>query len=306
MPRLKSAPESRRIGATAQPYRILVATAGEPESLGAIYAARALARRKGARIHVLAVTTPLPHSALPVFAPGSPVQVDESNRLATFEQARNQLATVPGASDWTTTAVVGWPGDRIVDAGTRWHASLIIVGAGKHGLFDRLIGSETAITIVSHSTVPILVVPPTTRDLPRSAVAAIDFTDSSINAARQAASLLDPGGVLVLFHASTLIKTDPRAGTMTDIYTAGAVEKLDELRARLHRETRRDIQTLVASGTVVDRLRSYVVHGGCDLIALGGHNLGLIDRLLLGSVRKQLLRNPPCAVLVAPAATEGG
>jgi nucleotide-binding universal stress UspA family protein len=303
MPRLKSAPDSPRAGRMAQPYRILVATAGEPESIGAIHVARTLARRKRARIHVLAVTTAFPHSAPPVFPPAPPVQVDESNRLATFEQARNQLATVPGASDWTTTAVVGWPGDRIVDAGTRWHASLIIVGAGKHGLFDRLIGSETAITIVRRSTVPVLVVPPTARGLPGRAVAAIDFTDSSITAARQAASLLDPDGVLVLLHASTLIKTDPKAGSMTDIYTAGAMEKLEELRARLHRETRRDVQTLVVSGTVVDQLRSYVEHGGCDLIALGGHDLGLIDRLFLGSTREDILRNPPCAVLVAPQST---
>jgi nucleotide-binding universal stress UspA family protein len=302
MPRIKAAPLPRRAAAKKQPYQILVATAGEPESLGAIHIALALARRKRARIHVLAVTTPFPHGAPSVFAVAPPVQVDESNRRATLEQARSQLATVRGTKDWAARAVVGWPADCIVDTGTRWPASLIVVGAGKHGSFDRLIGSETAVKVVRRSTVPVLVVPQDVRHLPKRAVAAIDFADSSINAATLAASLLGPDGVLVLLHASTLIKEDPKPGTLMDIYTAGAVEKLDDVCARVHRETRREVHGMVVGGAIVDRLLSYVESAGCDLLALGGHDLGVIDRFLLGSVRASVLRHAPCAVLIAPHA----
>jgi nucleotide-binding universal stress UspA family protein len=38
----------------------------------------------------------------------------------------------------------------------------------------------------------------------------------------------------------------------------------------------------------------------CDMIALGGHLLGLVDRILLGSVRMRVMRDAACSVLIAP------
>lgn len=306
MPRVKTARVSRRVVATKPSYRILVATAGEPQSLGAIHVAEELARRKKARIHVLAVTTPFPNRTPSVFAIAPPALLDEDSRRATLDQARHQLAKVRGAKGWTSSAVVGWPADTIVDTGRRWPATLIVLGAGKHGAFDRLIGSETAVKVARHSSVPVLVVPPKVRHLPKRAVVAIDFTDSSARAATLAASLLDDDGVLVLLHASTLIKTDPKPGALADLYTAGAVEKIDELRARIQRVTKREVHGLVVAGTIVERLLSYVKSAHCDLIALGGHDLSLLDRLMLGSVREDVLHDPPCMVLVAPHVSADG
>ena len=38
----------------------------------------------------------------------------------------------------------------------------------------------------------------------------------------------------------------------------------------------------------------------CGLIGLGGHAQGLLDRILLGSIRTKVLRGATCSVLIAP------
>ena len=150
---------------------------------------------------------------------------------------------------------------------------------------------------------PVLAVPPESVDLPVRAAAAIDFTESSIAAANLAATLLGPNGILTLVHASILVERDHEAGTLADVYTTGASEKLETIRARIHDATKRRIHALVVNSEIVDGLLSYVERERCDLLALGGHDRGFLDRLFLGSVRTRVLHNAHCQVLVVPAAS---
>ena len=122
---------------------------------------------------------------------------------------------------------------------------------------------------------------------------------------RMAATLLAPNGVLTLVHASMLIKSDPEPGSLPDVYTAGARDKLEELCTNIHRETQRQIRSVVVSGDIVHALLSFVERERCDLLALGGHEQGLLDRFLFGSVRTKVIRHARCPVLVAPYPVAG-
>jgi nucleotide-binding universal stress UspA family protein len=85
---------------------------------------------------------------------------------------------------------------------------------------------------------------------------------------------------------------------MADLYDTGAADKLAALQREIHRETPRHIETALFSGGVVDKLIEHARHERCDLIAVGGHHMGFVDRILMGSVRSGLLRSAECSVLI--------
>ncbi|HET9426663.1 MAG TPA: universal stress protein [Gemmatimonadaceae bacterium] len=296
----------RNANTIRQPYRILVGASGEPSSLGALRVAQALARRRSASVHALSVATPFPHRIPTVFNVAPPALIDEDSRRGALEQLRTQLAAVRGTRGWTMRATVGFAADSIVDAAERWPASLVIIGLGHHGFADRLIGSETAVTVAKRCKVPVLAVPPDATQLPMRAVAAIDFTDESVEAAMLAATMLGPNGQLTLIHASVLAVDEGKPGSLLDVYTSGAKMKLHEIEDRVHRRTKRRVSSVVAGGDIVERLVQYAADERCDLIALGGPEHDMLERLLAGSVRTRVLRAVGCAVLIAPARrTEG-
>ena len=79
---------------------------------------------------------------------------------------------------------------------------------------------------------------------------------------------------------------------------------MDYVEAAAERIELYEMQTMTAEGTVADVLLSLADKQRGDLIAVGSHERGLIDRLLIGSVRTQLLRKSACPVLIVPQHAE--
>jgi nucleotide-binding universal stress UspA family protein len=279
------------------PLHVLVGATGEESSIGALRVAAAIARRSGAAVRVVTVTTPFPH-AIGVADLTAPPMMDEENRRAALGAVKAKLESLPDAKQWDVQAIVGWPAEAIVDAAERWPASLIVLGRGEHHAWDRLFGPETAIAVARQARAPVLAVVPSARKIPSRVLAAVDFTKSSVNAAKLAARLMPPTGTLILAHVSAFGDSTAAEGTLADLYDTGVADKLAACRREIHRETRRRIETVVLTGDVVGQLVEYAGRESCDLIAVGGHHLGLIDRILLGSVRKGLVRSAPCSVLI--------
>ena len=67
--------------------------------------------------------------------------------------------------------------------------------------------------------------------------------------------------------------------------------------------TGRTVETVLLSGEVVGQLVEHAELEGCDLIAVGGHRQGIVDRILIGSVRSGVLRAAKCSVLIGPQQT---
>jgi nucleotide-binding universal stress UspA family protein len=282
------------------PLNILLATAGDPESIGAVRAAALLSRRLGSEVDVLAVVPPFPHAPATGLFVATPAVIDEETRKATMEATREQLRRVRGTSTWRVHSGVGWPVGSIVAAARRWHAGLDVMGTGEHSVMARLFGGETAVTAAKHTGTPILAVPAGFQRAPMNAYAAIDFTPSSIAGARMAARLLPRRGTLTLVHMSIFAKSEVEAGSITDLYSRGAADRLAVIAKQIRRATGRSVKTMIVDGTVPDVLLSLADRARGDLIALGSHERGLIDRLLIGSVRSQVLRKSACPVLITP------
>jgi nucleotide-binding universal stress UspA family protein len=279
------------------PLHLLVGATGDESSIGALHVAAAIARRSGATVRVVTVATPFPH-AVGIADVTAPPMMDEENRRAALAAVKAKLETLSDAEQWNVHALVGWPAEAIVDEAERWPASLVVLGRGEHHAWDRLFGPETAIAVARHARAPVLAVPSNARKIPSRVLAAIDFTKSSVNAAKLAARLMTPNGTLILAHVSAFDDRTATEGSLVDLYDTGVAAKLEACRREIHRETRRHIETAVLTGEVVGQLVEYASRERCDLIAVGGHHLGLIDRILLGSVRSGLLRSAPCSVLI--------
>jgi nucleotide-binding universal stress UspA family protein len=198
------------------------------------------------------------------------------------------------------------PPDLIIAAATRWKASIIVLGIGRHNRVDRVFGTETAVAVMRGARIPVLAVPHRMSALPARAVAALDFTPASLAAATLAADLLADDGTLFVAHVCAFRGAKSTPGDLVDVYRAGARAKLDEAVQMLKRQMSQRVEGVMLDGEPGPALVSYARHEHCDLIALGGHHLGLIDRILLGSVRTRVVRDAPCSVLIAPPGNEAG
>ena len=279
------------------PLHLLVGATGDESSVGALHLAAAIAKRSSSTVRIVTVTTPFPH-AVGVADVTSPPMMDEENRRAALGAVQARLDALPDAEAWNVHAVVGWPGEAIVDEADRWPASLIVLGRGTHHAWDRLFGPETAIAVARRTHAPVLAVPPSARKIPSRVLAAIDFTKSSVNAAKLAARLMAPNGTLILAHVTAFDPGTATEGSMGDLYDTGAADKLAALQSEIQRETPRRIETALFTGDVVGKLIEHARRERCDLIAVGGHHMGFVDRILMGSVRSGLLRSAECSVLI--------
>jgi nucleotide-binding universal stress UspA family protein len=60
------------------------------------------------------------------------------------------------------------------------------------------------------------------------------------------------------------------------------------------------LTTAIVSGAPAAEIVRYAEEHAMDLIVLGAHGHGFIDRLLIGSVAERVARHAPCAVLMVP------
>jgi nucleotide-binding universal stress UspA family protein len=65
------------------------------------------------------------------------------------------------------------------------------------------------------------------------------------------------------------------------------------------------VETAVLEGSPSRKIVRYAEREGCDLIAMGTHGRGGIDRLLLGSVAERVVRSSEVPVLTVRVGTRG-
>jgi nucleotide-binding universal stress UspA family protein len=177
---------------------------------------------------------------------------------------------------------------------------MILLGAGRHKTLDRVFGGETAIAVMRRAHIPVLAAPPGVHGLPSHALVATDFTSASAAAAECAAGLVGSAGLVSVVHVCAFGGAVHREGDVVDIYRTGARTKLDQLVRDLRTRVDARVESRMLEGEPATALLDFAHREHCDLIALGGHAQGLMDRILLGSVRTQVLRGARCSVLLVP------
>jgi nucleotide-binding universal stress UspA family protein len=139
---------------------------------------------------------------------------------------------------------------------------------------------------------------------------AMDFSQTSQDALATAVDLARTDHSRVhLLHVVPDVQvpygTDPIAYDFTPFLQQGiaaARQRLAEAAAGLPLEAAL-ISIEVLSGAAAAEIVDYAKSRGIDLIVLGAHGHGFVDRLLIGSVAERVARRAPCAVLLVPHVT---
>ena len=101
-------------------------------------------------------------------------------------------------------------------------------------------------------------------------------------------------GVIVLPPPLELLGLPPSGPTLDHL--EAALESRAQ-QARAH-DLRVSARTLVGEPT--EAIEEYAREMRADLIVTGARGLGLLDRVLVGSVAAKIIRHSPCPVLVVP------
>ena len=280
--------------------RVLLALDSSRPAKAAMRFARRMAERGAWTPEALTVSEPVPTYVGDIMLPAPVISHDLMSGnilLGLKSQLRRH-----GLPTWGAHVRIGPTVHSIVEMARDGRFDLVVMGLGQHGRFARLFGAETACRVASHAPVPVLAVHPSVRGLTTVAVVAVDFGASSEQAAREALGLLEPGGRLHLVHVIGALNFTPMADSAWRREYEQAVDRsFDRLVEKLGVEPTRVTRQLL-HGVVVDAVARYAKDAGADLIAVGRHNLGLMERMTIGSTPAQLLRTAGCSVLITPPA----
>ena len=283
--------------------RLLVATDASPSAESALRAARAIARHCDAEVSLLAVHQAMPIAAPEIAIPASP-GMDAEARAGLRFHVQAQLDRMGIEEDWPLDVVTGDPAASIARIAGETGATLIVLGIGHHGFFDRLFGDETVLKLLRLTQVPVLAVAPGFDGLPDDVLVATDFSASSVRAADLACRLMNGSGRLTLAHVM-----DARDAGATAVLGAptgfeGSVGRAFDLVISRLPEPRPDVSRRVLTGAPGQAIIEAAQTCDADLIVAGSHGHGFLTRLVLGSVSQKLVRHAGCSVLIAPP--EGG
>jgi nucleotide-binding universal stress UspA family protein len=179
-------------------------------------------------------------------------------------------------------------------------AALIVAGLGRHRVIDRLFGDETALRLIRLSGAPVLAAAPGLAHAPRRIAVAVDFSETSLSAARLAIELAAPSAVVHLVHVAPRDSTLDDLGGLGASYKEGASGAFRKLRDQLNVRAGIRVEETLLHGDPATELLAFAANTDAELIATGSHGHGFVTRMLIGSVTTRVLRCATCSVLCVP------
>jgi nucleotide-binding universal stress UspA family protein len=275
---------------------VIVATDGREQSDGAVRAGALFGGHAEAWRIVSAsplINTLVPELDLGITAEASDVLREEQRR-----SVEDQIRRILGKGASVDVQVgAGDPALVVAAAASKGNASLVVCGLGRHKIVDRLLGDETALTIIRSSEKPVLAVPQDFGDVPRTAVIGIDFSGPSVHAAEFALRLTRREATIYLMNVAPRDNVLSMATGGFRAYEEEVMPELESLRDRLEVPPRMHLQAVVRQGDPGSELLRYAEEAGAELIAVGTSGRGFVKRLLLGSVATKVVRASPVPVL---------
>lgn len=280
---------------------IVVATDGSDSSLAAFQAARLIAARSNAAVHVLSVLEPLP--TMLTAADGMvllPPDFYEAREDSQRDLVRGQTRDFDPQEKWTVALRIGRPAEAIVSFAHAQNADIIIVGANKHSVIGRVFGEETAMEIARLSDVPLLVASPTMTRLPHRVVVAMDLESDGLQCAPKAVELLADTPSISCAHVK------PRAeflGVDWASYDSGYEIAMRERFKSIEKEMnavhlRPDL--IVLHGDPARELTDFADYCKAELLVVGVKRRRGRIRSLGGRIASRIIRQAECSVLVVP------
>lgn len=291
---------------------VLIGSSLGEESDALVRTGLAWARAEGARIYLVhSFATPL--AASPVIGTfGKLAFPRETDAQLEDEEARmhrrleEQVRRVGVSPDETAGHVVrhGAPHRILGDLAAELGADLIVVGATGGDRLHRLLGS-TADRVLRRATCPVLIVRGEPAMPPARVLAPVDLSPLSATAFRTGVERLGllPGNapeIEALFVLSPIQRqVSPQfSPEQVDRF---AEEELEHFVTAHAGDAAGRVRSRVRVGTAREEILEEIEAWRPDLVVLGTHGLGGFDRLVIGSVAADIVREAPCSVLVVPA-----
>jgi nucleotide-binding universal stress UspA family protein len=208
---------------------------------------------------------------------------------------------IPEAIRQSLVARPGRPGVVLDQVARELEAGLIVVGGRHHGALARGLGGSTAHHLVRTSPAPVLVVEASGR-APRRVLVATDLsvaTSATLSTAARYAELFD--AQIRIVHVVEPAKFPTVVPLSLDMSafeerSRAEFERLVEVElSRVQSDDR-----VVRRGRADEEIAEEAVAWRADLLVLGSHGKGWIDRLLIGSTTERLLNRLPTSLLVVP------
>ena len=279
---------------------LIIATDGHEQSNSAMLVGRLLAPADDAR-RVVTVLKHMPTVTPEVQLPLSP-DMEASRRAEQKRAVKQQAGRVWGDDIVDVELYDGDPATAIARLARDTNATMIIAGLGRHRVVDRLFGDETALRLVRVSSVPVLAVASGSSSAPSRIVVAVDFSETSLRAARLALEVASPNATVYLAHVG------PRDSMLHEwngwglSYKDDAGDALHKMREQLNIPTGVVVQRVLLQGDPATELLAFAASVNADMIASGSHGHGFVARMLVGSVTTRILRCSTCSVLCVPHA----
>ncbi|PJI95078.1 nucleotide-binding universal stress UspA family protein [Luteimicrobium subarcticum] len=212
--------------------------------------------------------------------------------------------------------VHGWPAPALLQVARETDAAMVVVGRTGAGRLGRLILGSVSASVVQDATLPVTVVPgdgddPAAPPAARRVVVGVDGSTASVAALREGARVVaHAGGVLeavVCWQLTTTARPPEGHGWVppVDDFADWARTRLEATIARAADE---GPGLAVPADDVVREVRHArpaaglaEVCRGADRVVVGDRGTGGLERLVLGSVSRQLLEAAPCPVTVVRA-----
>jgi nucleotide-binding universal stress UspA family protein len=285
---------------------VLIGTSLGEESDPVVRAGLAVARAAGARV-ILAHAAQL--EPMVGYEVGAGPDLEREQIARCQEGLREQIARL-GIEERElagSTVRVGAPYRILTEASRQAGADLIVVGATAAGWLASGVLGSTAERVVRKAACPVLVVRDGLRMPPRSVLVPVDLSTLSADSFHCGLHLLAQlagSGESEVRALYASVSQPLSTGTASDALPAAGELRRFILENRP--ETPFKVETAVRSGEARTAILQELEEHPADLVIVGTHGRGGLDRLIIGSVAATLARKAPCSVLViSPEAALG-
>lgn len=282
----------------SMPGRIVLATDGSRQASLAARAATDVARHSGAQLHVIHAWKPVPVAHFKALVH------DEMEREAR-EILEGQLAEIErlGGRVAGSHLKMEAPVDAILDLAGELGAGLVVMGSRGMGAVGRLTLGSVSEGVVYDASIPVLVVRGGEEAWPpRRLVVGDDGSEAARQAGELAASICSPfgaSGLLLRAYPEPPGGEEP-ARVLREEMRRGA-EELDRRAAEMERLLGGRPEIRVVSADPTQAILDAAEEGGRSaLVAMGHRGLGVVRRVMVGSVSAKVLKTFEGPVLIHP------
>lgn len=282
---------------------VLVGVDATAAARDAVAAGRALADRLGTSVELVHAT---PDAwAIPTVSMSLPVRPDELNdaaRHAARAAIGNALNGDAATDDQLARLLIctGRAAAVIRDVVAETDAQLVVLGGKHHSTLGRWVAGSTAHSLVRSLDVPLFVSAHGRLPIRRMLVA-VDLSEAAVptvdHALRFARALEAEVHVLHVVEPLPLLPETPLQLSDDDVY--------EHARQHLERHVwphvdEARVTTGIRRGPSVDVIKEVVKERLADVVVVGSHGKGWVDRILIGSTTERVLSGLPASVLVVP------